>query len=146
MTPEAMQQVRWQQEIDERNRPLTDDDLDAIFPPTGYKILKPPDNYVPIRTPARKLLATPTPGGGVYLQNEFSGLCLDTRGKLKAPQSVADQGTCVSAQNAMYAYDTASGHLVGRFVCVCGCVCVCVCVCVCDFCLRVRGKVVGIAV
>ena len=64
MTPEQMQQVRWQQEIDERNRPLTDDDLDAIFPPTGYKILKPPDNYVPIRTPARKLLATPTPAAG----------------------------------------------------------------------------------
>ena len=64
MTPEQIQQVRWQQEIDERNKPLSDDDLDAIFPPTGYKILKPPDNYVPIRTPARKLLATPTPAGG----------------------------------------------------------------------------------
>lgn len=35
-----------------------------MFPPTGYKILKPPDNYVPIRTPARKLMATPTPLAG----------------------------------------------------------------------------------
>ena len=34
------------------------------FPPQGYKILKPPDAYVPIRTPARKLMATPTPGPG----------------------------------------------------------------------------------
>ena len=64
MTPEAMQLARWQSEIDERNRPLTDEDLDAMFPPDGYRILKPPDTYVPIRTPARKLMATPTPGGG----------------------------------------------------------------------------------
>ena len=35
-----------------------------MFPPQGYKILKPPDAYVPIRTPARKLMATPTPGPG----------------------------------------------------------------------------------
>ncbi|KAL3929888.1 MAG: hypothetical protein SGPRY_001767 [Prymnesium sp.] len=63
-TPEQIQQMRWQQEIDERNRPLTDEDLDQIFPPTGYKILKPPDTYVPIRTPARKLMATPTPLAG----------------------------------------------------------------------------------
>ena len=35
-----------------------------MFPPQGYKILKPPDAYVPIRTPARKLMATPTPGAG----------------------------------------------------------------------------------
>ena len=35
-----------------------------MFPPEGYKIVKPPDSYVPIRTPARKLLETPTPAGG----------------------------------------------------------------------------------
>ena len=63
MTPEQIQQMRWEGEIEERNRPLTDDDLDGMFPPQGYKIIKPPDNYVPIRTPARKLMATPTPGG-----------------------------------------------------------------------------------
>ena len=64
MTPEALQQARWQSEIDERNRPLMDEDLDAMFPPEGYRILKPPDSYVPIRTPARKLMATPTPSVG----------------------------------------------------------------------------------
>jgi len=56
--------MRWQQEIDERNAPLTDEDLDQMFPPTGYKIVKPPDSYVAIRTPARKLMATPTPLAG----------------------------------------------------------------------------------
>lgn len=63
MTPEQLQAYRWEREIDERNRPLTDDELDAMFPP-GYKVLQPPAGYVPIRTPARKLTATPTPIAG----------------------------------------------------------------------------------
>ena len=64
MTPEQIQGARWQSEIDERNRPLSDEDLDMMFPAEGYRILKPPDSYVPIRTPARKLMATPTPAVG----------------------------------------------------------------------------------
>merc|ERR1719228_1591441 len=74
MTPEQMQAYRWEREIDERNRPLADEELDAMFPP-GYKILQPPSNYIPIRTPARKLTATPTPmmgqtPTGFYMQTE----------------------------------------------------------------------------
>lgn len=48
MTPEQLQAYRWEKEIDERNRPFTDDELEAMFPP-GYKILPPPaglSNYV----------------------------------------------------------------------------------------------------
>ena len=63
MTPEQMQTWRWEKELDERNRPISDEELDALFPQEGYKILKPPANYQPIRTPARKLMATPTPMG-----------------------------------------------------------------------------------
>ncbi|CAC5379737.1 splicing factor 3B subunit 1-like isoform X1 [Mytilus californianus] len=63
MTPEQLQAFTWQREIDERNRPLGDDELDSILPP-GYKVLQPPAGYVPIRTPARRLLATPTPIAG----------------------------------------------------------------------------------
>jgi splicing factor 3B subunit 1 len=63
MTPEIMQQMRWEAEVDERNRYLTDAELDALFPP-GYKILEPPLNYVPIRTPSRKISSTPTPQQG----------------------------------------------------------------------------------
>jgi len=62
MTPEQAQSLRWEREIEERNRPLTDEDLDSMFPPEGYKVLEPPATYVPIRTPARKLMSTPTPG------------------------------------------------------------------------------------
>ncbi|KAL7064336.1 hypothetical protein AAHC03_05480 [Spirometra sp. Aus1] len=60
MTPEQMRAIQWQQEIDDRNRPLTDEELDEMLPP-GYKILPPPAGYVPLRTPTRRLVATPTP-------------------------------------------------------------------------------------
>ncbi|XP_028129592.1 splicing factor 3B subunit 1 isoform X2 [Diabrotica virgifera virgifera] len=60
MTPEQLQAYRWEREIDERNRPYSDEELDAMFPP-GYKVLPRPAGYIPIRTPARKLTATPTP-------------------------------------------------------------------------------------
>ncbi|KAK2997810.1 hypothetical protein RJ639_024937 [Escallonia herrerae] len=63
ITPEQYNLLRWEKDIEERNRPLTDEELDAMFPQEGYKILDPPSTYVPIRTPARKLLATPTPLG-----------------------------------------------------------------------------------
>lgn len=70
MTPEQMQAYRWEKEIDERNRPFSDEELDNLFP-EGYKILPPPANYQPIRTPARKLTTTPTPlaGQGFFFQN-----------------------------------------------------------------------------
>ncbi|KAJ8905480.1 hypothetical protein NDN08_001987 [Rhodosorus marinus] len=61
MTPEAYHTMRWQMEVDERNRPLTDDELDQLVPSEGYIVLDPPTGYQAIRTPARKLMATPTP-------------------------------------------------------------------------------------
>ncbi|KAI8371733.1 splicing factor 3B subunit 1 [Radiomyces spectabilis] len=71
-TPEAMSNLRWERELDVRNRPLSDEELDAMFPTTGYKILEPPAAYQPIRTPGRKLMATPTPMGehGFMMQEE----------------------------------------------------------------------------
>lgn len=50
-----------EREMESRNRPWTDVALDAILPSEGYAILPPPASYVPLRTPGRKLLATPTP-------------------------------------------------------------------------------------
>jgi splicing factor 3B subunit 1 len=67
MTPEQYNMLRWEKDIEERNRPLLDEELESMFPMEGYKILEPPASYVPIRTPARKLLATPTPMGGTPL-------------------------------------------------------------------------------
>ena len=37
MTPEQLQAYTWQREIDERNRPLSDEELDSMFP-AGYKV------------------------------------------------------------------------------------------------------------
>jgi splicing factor 3B subunit 1 len=54
-----------EKEMESRNRPWTDAALDALLPSEGYTIVRPPPNYVPLRTPARKLLATPTPLGGM---------------------------------------------------------------------------------
>eukprot|EP00210_Caulerpa_lentillifera_P006710 g6412.t1 len=71
MTPEQYQQARWEREIEERNRPLTDEELNSILPgeAEGYKILEAPASYQPIRTPARKLMGTPTPYGGGQMYN-----------------------------------------------------------------------------
>jgi splicing factor 3B subunit 1 len=44
---------------DDRNTPLSDEDLDKILPRDGYEIVLPPEGYRPIRTPSRKLQATP---------------------------------------------------------------------------------------
>jgi splicing factor 3B subunit 1 len=60
ITPEQYNLLRWEKDVEERNRPLTDEELDSMFPQEGYKILEPPASNVPIKTPARKLLATPT--------------------------------------------------------------------------------------
>ena len=35
---------------------MTDEELDSMFPPSGYRKLDPPASYAPIRTPQRKLL------------------------------------------------------------------------------------------
>lgn len=68
MTPEQMHDMRFQKEVDERNRPWEDHELDALFPADGYEILEPPSSYKPLITPSRKLLATPTPGGNTGYQ------------------------------------------------------------------------------
>ena len=61
MTPDQIRTARSEQEMFDRNRPLSDADLDAMFPTDGYKILDPPPGYTPVRNPSRRLMATPTP-------------------------------------------------------------------------------------
>lgn len=60
--------------IDPRNRHLSDEDLNTLLPSDGYKIVEPPLDYTPIRTPAHKLIAAPAPmgGGGFMIQDEAS--------------------------------------------------------------------------
>eukprot|EP01125_Pyxidicula_operculata_P012892 TRINITY_DN424_c0_g1_i1.p1 TRINITY_DN424_c0_g1~~TRINITY_DN424_c0_g1_i1.p1 ORF type:complete len:1303 (+),score=408.89 TRINITY_DN424_c0_g1_i1:254-3910(+) len=82
--------MRYQLEIDERNRPLSDEELDEMFP-DGYKIEKAPESYIPIRTPARKLLATPTPASGFGIQTEDGGVDPTAYGVIPSSQLV-EQG------------------------------------------------------
>lgn len=100
MTPEQMQAYRWEKEIDERNRPMTDDELDSLMPFEGYKVLQPPANYQPIRTPARKLTATPTPlsaGTGFRMQT-------DERGNVKGVVEEQPPGNLPSLKPDDYQY------------------------------------------
>ncbi|KAH8068692.1 hypothetical protein JL721_6553 [Aureococcus anophagefferens] len=60
VTPEMAQRMRWEREMNERNRPLSDAELDMMFPANGYKILDPPAGYAHPHA-GRKLTATPTP-------------------------------------------------------------------------------------
>ncbi|PWN46416.1 ARM repeat-containing protein [Ceraceosorus guamensis] len=64
--------------VDPRNRYLTDEDLDQLLPSEGYTIVAPPADYAPIRTPARKLMATPAPGdgGGFMMMDEAQSRAL----------------------------------------------------------------------
>ncbi|BFZ63543.1 U2 snRNP component prp10 [Saitoella coloradoensis] len=47
---------------------ISDEDLDEMLPKEGYRILEPPPGYMPIRTPVRKLMATPAGPGGFVMQ------------------------------------------------------------------------------
>lgn len=61
MTPALAAQMKIQMEIDERNRPLSDEELDSLFPAEGFIILEPPPGYATARRPSQSLLSTPTP-------------------------------------------------------------------------------------
>lgn len=46
MTIDALHAARAQRSLDERNRPLSDEDLDALLPTSGYQIVEPPAGYL----------------------------------------------------------------------------------------------------
>lgn len=67
MTPIIMNAPGFMQE-DKHNRYLTDEELDAVLPSSGYSIVTPPPGYAPMVAP-RKLMATPiTEVGGFQIQ------------------------------------------------------------------------------
>lgn len=47
--------ARWERDLDERNKPMSDEEIDALLPATGFKILQPPEDYIPLITPARRM-------------------------------------------------------------------------------------------
>lgn len=92
MTPDQLQALRQEAEVAARNQPFTDEELDAMLPSEedGFVILVPPESYKPIRTPARKLLMTPTPFGGAQ---EGFFIPIDAPGiKYDVPPTPAESG------------------------------------------------------
>lgn len=76
VTPEVAARIRYNRELQLRNRPLTDEEIDSLLP-SGYQILVPPKGYVEKNTPSRALLSTPTPYGqtpGFFMQNTSTPL------------------------------------------------------------------------
>jgi len=47
MTPEQYNAMRWEREVEARNAPLSDEDLDLMLPSEGYKILETPASTCP---------------------------------------------------------------------------------------------------
>ena len=39
LTPDKIQTLRLERELDERNRPLTDEELDQLLPSQGYEVI-----------------------------------------------------------------------------------------------------------
>ena len=51
LPPEKLKQLRWEKQLEERNRPYTDEELDMLLPgqDDGYEIVKVPEGYRPER-------------------------------------------------------------------------------------------------
>ena len=49
MTPQRISLLKLDKSIEEKNKPMTDEELDLILSIPGYEIVKPPENYKPIR-------------------------------------------------------------------------------------------------
>ncbi|KAF2716756.1 ARM repeat-containing protein [Polychaeton citri CBS 116435] len=55
-------------DLNARNAPLSDEELDAMFPKEGYKILTPPPGYEPTFAPAKRVVpAAPPAGSGGFM-------------------------------------------------------------------------------
>jgi len=63
MTPAPDRVYTYDRDLEKRTRQITDEELDALFPP-GYKVMPPPPTYNPIQRRELKLLETPTSYGG----------------------------------------------------------------------------------
>ena len=79
-----------------RNAPWSAEVLDDILPGAdqGYTVLNPPDSYKPLRTPGRKLLATPTPSmtpAGFIMQDSSNSVPSSSQAEAFGVQLMEDQ-------------------------------------------------------
>lgn len=86
----SIAQTMWASDIEQRNRPWTDDELDQLLPTDGYMILEPPSGYVPNRNLAHRLLQTPAvPQTPVYSMPAEGGMSREALGiPVEMPESL----------------------------------------------------------
>ncbi|KAL1810490.1 hypothetical protein DCAR_0730192 [Daucus carota subsp. sativus] len=97
-SPEQSNLFGWEREIQDRNRLLSDEELDSMLPKKGYRVLDVPGCYVPIRTPVSKLLATPTPMG-----NPFYAIPEENRGQqFDVPKELPGGLPCMKPEDYQY--------------------------------------------
>jgi splicing factor 3B subunit 1 len=88
VSAEQLVTARLDREIEARNRPQSDAELDELLPKKGYKVVDAPAGYVPIRSDIAKLLATPTPltAGGFAIADDAAHLAEEAElANLQAP-------------------------------------------------------------
>ena len=78
MTPEQLHALRADADLAERNRPLSDEDLDKMLPgeKEGFRVVRPPDGYQPAVRTERQMLMTPGPLGqeGFFIPADTPGI------------------------------------------------------------------------
>ncbi|OQE23041.1 hypothetical protein PENSTE_c009G05993 [Penicillium steckii] len=79
----AMAPTSFGTDLTGRGADWTDEELDIMLPSEGYQILEPPPGYAPIRTQARKMMATPAPIAGAAGVGGFM---------MQEPESVRSMG------------------------------------------------------
>lgn len=89
-TSELTNTTIWKTELDARNKPWTDEELNDLLPSDGYTILEPPAGYKPIHNAARQLLKTPSvPQTPLYVMPTEGGMSKDALGiPVDVPQSL----------------------------------------------------------
>lgn len=86
ITPDRFNIIKLDKDMEERNKPLSDEYLDQILNIEGYEIVKPPENYNPVSN-SKKILSTPvyaqTPLYQIPSENSnISGIIGETAGNL----------------------------------------------------------------
>ena len=71
LTAEQYASLKADRALEERNRPLSDGDLDAMLPATGYEIVAPPPDYHPVRRTGALDAAAATPAAAALAGGDF---------------------------------------------------------------------------
>ena len=98
MNAMQLQAIRYQNDLAYRNRPLTDEDLDRIFPKEGYKILEPPDGYERRNS---NLLAAPSSSSSSSSSSSFASDAAKNSGFTIQTESESGLGAAMNVSSSI---------------------------------------------